>query len=103
MKRTIDSRRFQSITRQVERMFMSIEGRWRAESKQPDHSLETPFYIPAIGSVSRPRRPLKCADTFVVTDSHGDIGASAGDPDGLFHADTRFLSRLGLLLYDQTP
>jgi glycogen debranching enzyme len=31
-------------------------------------------------------------------DSHGDIGVSSGGPDGLFHADTRFLSQLGVLL-----
>ena len=31
-------------------------------------------------------------------DSCGDLGASAGGPDGLFHCDTRFLSRLELLL-----
>jgi glycogen debranching enzyme len=59
---------------------------------------EVPFYIPATGPASRPRRTLKYGDTFVVLDSHGDIGASAGGPDGLFHADTRFLSRLELLL-----
>ena len=29
-------------------------------------------------------------DTFIVIDSHGDIGASAGGPDGLFHHDTRY-------------
>jgi len=31
-----------------------------------------------------------------VLDSHGDIGASAGGPDGLFNADTRYLARLEL-------
>src|SRR6266566_7082456 len=59
---------------------------------------EAPFYIPATGPASRPRRTLKHDDTFIVLDSHGDIGASAGGPDGLFHCDTRFLSRLELLL-----
>src|SRR5216684_7792189 len=59
---------------------------------------EAPFYIPATGSGTRPRYVLKHDDTFVVLDSHGDIGASAGGPDGLFHCDTRFLSRLELLL-----
>jgi glycogen debranching enzyme len=33
-----------------------------------------------------------------VFDSHADIGATTGGPDGVFHADTRFLSRLELLL-----
>jgi N-terminal domain of (some) glycogen debranching enzymes len=32
-------------------------------------------------------------NTFVVSDSSGDIEASATNPTGLFAADTRFLSR----------
>jgi glycogen debranching enzyme len=64
---------------------------------------EAPFYIPATGPATRPRRTLKHNDTFVVLDSHGDIGASAGGPDGLFHCDTRFLSRLELLLNGMQP
>jgi glycogen debranching enzyme len=64
---------------------------------------ETPFYIPATGPASRPRRTLKHDDTFVVLDSHGDIGASAGGPDGLFHCDTRFLSRLEFSLNGVQP
>jgi glycogen debranching enzyme len=58
---------------------------------------EVPFYIPATGPPARPRRTLKSGDTFIVVDSHGDIGVSPGGPDGLFHADTRFLSRLEVL------
>ena len=54
---------------------------------------ESPFYIPMTGPLARPRRTLKHDDTFVVLDSHGDIGASAGGPDGLFHCDTRHLAR----------
>src|SRR6202521_5052583 len=64
---------------------------------------EAPFYIPATGSGTRPRYVLKHDDTFVVLDSHGDIGGSAGGPDGLFHCDTRFLSRLELLLNGMQP
>src|SRR6266545_1603719 len=64
---------------------------------------ETPFYIPATGPATRPRRTLKHDDTFVVLDSHGDIGASAGGTDGLFHCDTRFLSHLELLLNGMQP
>src|SRR4051812_43007746 len=59
---------------------------------------ETIFYIPATGPAARPRRTLKRDDTFLVVDAHGDIGASAGGPDGLFHHDTRFLSRLEVLV-----
>ena len=61
------------------------------------------FYIPATGPASRPRHVLKYDDTFVVLDSHGDIGASAGGPDGLFHCDTRFLSHLEFLLNGSQP
>jgi glycogen debranching enzyme len=68
-----------------------------------DTASETPFYIPATGPATRPRRTLKHDDTFVVLDSHGDIGASAGGPDGLFHCDTRFLSRLELSLNGTQP
>src|ERR1700748_711620 len=64
---------------------------------------ESPFYIPMTGPASRPRRSLKHDDTFIVLDSHGDIGASAGGPDGLFHHDTRYLARLALVLDDLPP
>lgn len=64
---------------------------------------ETPFYIPATGSTSRPRRTLKANDTFAVVDSHGDIGASSGEPDGIFNNDTRYLSRLELTINDLEP
>src|ERR1700743_3896758 len=64
---------------------------------------ESPFYIPMTGPAARPRRSLKHDDTFIVLDSHGDIGASAGGPDGLFNADTRYLSRLDLPLDDVQP
>ena len=64
---------------------------------------EAPFYIPATGPATRPRRSLKHGESFVVLDSHGDIGASAGGPDGLFHNDTRFVSHLELLLNGMQP
>src|ERR671934_644319 len=64
---------------------------------------EAPFYIPATGLATRPRCTLKHDDTFLVVDSHGDIGATAGGSDGLFHCDTRFLSHLELLLNGMQP
>ncbi|MGJ4929452.1 glycogen debranching N-terminal domain-containing protein [Bradyrhizobium sp. HKCCYLS2038] len=64
---------------------------------------EQPFYIPMTGPAARPRRSLKHDDTFIVLDGHGDIGASAGGPDGLFNADTRYLARLELTLEDVQP
>jgi glycogen debranching enzyme len=57
------------------------------------------------GDIEEPRVPqrlyaLKDGDTFLVADSHGDI---AGAADGLFHDDTRILSRWELLLGDRSP
>src|SRR5271170_7843046 len=69
-----------------------------------DTVAEAPFYIiPSIGPSARPRRTLKDGDTFAVFDSHGDMGASAGGPDGLFDRDTRYLSRLELLIDGMPP
>jgi glycogen debranching enzyme len=65
--------------------------------------VEQPFYIPMTGPATRPRRSLKHDDTFIVLDSHGDIGASAGGQDGLFHADTRYLAKLQLVFEDVQP
>jgi len=64
---------------------------------------ETPFYIAAKGPTARPRRILKHNDTFAVVDNHGDIGVAAGEPDGLFNHDTRYLSRLELTLNGVQP
>ncbi|MCC6888412.1 MAG: amylo-alpha-1,6-glucosidase [Hyphomicrobiales bacterium] len=59
---------------------------------------EVPFYIPATGPATRPRRTLKHDDCFVVLDSHGDIGATPGGPDGVYCCDTRYLGHLELTL-----
>jgi glycogen debranching enzyme len=64
---------------------------------------EDSFYIFAAQSVSRPQSVLKHNDTFVVFDDHGDIGVSPSGTDGLFYRDTRFLSRLQLLMNDTQP
>ncbi|MFX5260787.1 glycogen debranching N-terminal domain-containing protein, partial [Acinetobacter baumannii] len=66
-------------------------------------SVEAPFYIPATAATSRPRSSIKHNDTFAVLDSHGDIGAIGGAPDGLFHTDTRHLSHLELLINGTHP
>jgi glycogen debranching enzyme len=67
---------------------------------RPELLKETAFYIPAKGSPTRHRYKLKHNDTFVVMDSHGDIGAALGE-DGVFNNDTRFLSLLELHLNRQ--
>jgi glycogen debranching enzyme len=72
-------------------------------NKGPDGFSEVPFYISARGQGSRARRTLKQGDTFVVMDSHGDLGAFAGGEDGLFHCDTRYLSYLEVVLDGLQP
>ncbi len=68
-----------------------------------DEPVEQSFYIPMTGPAARPRRSLKHDDTFIVLDGHGDIGASAGGPDGLFNTDTRYLARLELTIEQVQP
>jgi glycogen debranching enzyme len=65
---------------------------------------ETPFYIAATQqTASWPSRALKYGDTFIVLDSRGDISATSGGSAGLFHLDTRYLSRLELLVNAARP
>jgi glycogen debranching enzyme len=77
---------------------MSIDAASQATDLPVDQAAETPFYIPATGSSIRQRSVLKHDDTFAVFDSHGDIGADTGGPDGIYVDDTRFLSRLEMSL-----
>ena len=74
-----------------------------AGTSTQDPTEKTPFYIPATASAARPRHTLKHGDTFAVIDSHGDVGASVGGPDGLFDHDTRYLSRFEMLLAGTQP
>jgi glycogen debranching enzyme len=64
--------------------------------------LEAAFTITA-SEPARPPRALKYGDTFIVLDGRGDITASSGDSAGLFHDDTRHLSRLELLVNGTPP
>jgi len=71
--------------------------------REAEHFPEPPFYISATGSSTRPRYTMKHDDSFLVLDNHGDIGASAGGPDGLFHMDTRHLAHFELLINGLQP
>lgn len=82
---------------------MSIDQALSEPAVREDTLADTPFYIPTTGAATRPRRTLKYGDMFAVLDTHGDIGASAGDADGVFHCDTRYLSRLEVLVNDMQP
>jgi len=54
--------------------------------------------------VSRKERVASLdADTFMVSDLHGDVDASPTEPEGLFSQDTRFLSRWKLTVDGKLP
>jgi glycogen debranching enzyme len=62
------------------------------------------FYILSTsGRVDDRTRVLKSGDTFAVFDRFGDIEALGPPELGLYHQDTRFLSRLALRLEGQRP
>jgi glycogen debranching enzyme len=62
-----------------------------------------PFYIPATEPATRLRRTMKHGDCFVMVDTHGDVGAAPGGPDGLFYLDTRYLSHFEMLINGAQP
>ncbi|MEQ1490208.1 MAG: amylo-alpha-1,6-glucosidase [Terricaulis sp.] len=63
-----------------------------------------PFLVAAKSSLQEQRpRTLKHGDTFAVYDQNGDIIATPGSPEGLFHADMRHLSHLSLTLNGARP
>ncbi len=74
-----------------------------AERSSADKPQVMSFDIAVTASPVRPRHALKHDDSFLVVDSHGDIGVSAGGPDGLFHRDTRYLSHLELRINGLQP
>jgi glycogen debranching enzyme len=62
------------------------------------------YYISATSSAVDPKRlVLKCDDTFGVFDRFGDVLPLGRGEQGLYHQDTRFLSRLSLSLEGQRP
>jgi hypothetical protein len=81
---------------------MSIE-RLTATRANAEPAADLSFAIAVTESAERPRHTMKHGDSFLVLDSHGDIGVSAGGPDGLFHHDTRYLSQFGLLVNGLQP
>jgi glycogen debranching enzyme len=68
-----------------------------------ESSPESQFNITATPAAGRPPRTLKYGDSFMVLDSRGDIAAASGRSAGLFHLDTRYLSRLELLVNGAPP
>jgi glycogen debranching enzyme len=63
-----------------------------------------PFVIPATDKTPSYRtRVLKHGDTFLVVDPYGDAQARDPAAEGLFHADTRYLSHLSLTVNGHRP
>lgn len=62
------------------------------------------FYILSTSSMADDRtRVLKQGDTFAVFDRHGDIRTVGQGVQGIYHKDTRYLSRLELRLGNHRP
>jgi glycogen debranching enzyme len=82
-------------------------------SSRPDpaassHSVDevpSPQYAIAVTDTLQQRRTrtLKHGNTFAVIDHRGDIGGEPGNPEGLYHRDTRMLSQFQLLFEEARP
>jgi len=73
-------------------------------SHSVDEALAPQFAIAVSATLQQRRtRTLKHGDTFAVFDHRGDIGGELGNPEGLYHRDTRMLSHLQLLLEEERP
>jgi glycogen debranching enzyme len=70
---------------------------------EDDETAESPFYIPATAIPAYRPRTLKDGDTFLLVDLFGDAQGTVSSSEGLFHEDTRFLSRLFLTIDGQRP
>jgi glycogen debranching enzyme len=78
------------------------------EPTTPSNSVDeapAPQFAIAVSATLQQRRTrtLKHGDTFAVFDHRGDIGGEPGNPEGLYHRDTRMLSQLNLLLEEERP
>src|SRR3954463_8114523 len=70
---------------------------------EPDVAMQE-FYIAAHDSlVDEPPRTLKHGDTFALFDHYGDLASRRGNTLGLYHEDTRYLSRLKLTIEQRSP
>jgi glycogen debranching enzyme len=78
---------------------------YRRQSAASEIEAPTPKYHIAAQSTLHERRTrtLKHGDTFAVFDQRGDMAGASGNSEGLYHRDTRILSRFELLLEDARP
>lgn len=80
----------------------------KPQPASPSHSVDevpAPQFAIAVSDTLQQRRTrtLKHGDTFIVMDHRGDIGGEPGNPEGLYHRDTRILSEFQLLLEEARP
>ncbi|HEY4113091.1 MAG TPA: amylo-alpha-1,6-glucosidase [Rhizomicrobium sp.] len=69
-----------------------------------DENHPASFYIAASANIQESwPRVLKHGNTFAMFDQHGDILHAAGNPAGIFHEDTRYLSGCYLLIEGHRP
>lgn len=69
-----------------------------------DEEFRSNFLIEPDASLSERRtQSLKHGDTFAVFDQSGDISSTPGNPQGIFHRDTRHLSLFCLTVCSKTP
>jgi glycogen debranching enzyme len=72
--------------------------------KREDEAAPGPVMVPGVVSLAASsRRTLKHGDSFAMFDEFGDIVEVEHSPAGLFHFDTRFLSRLFFTLEGHRP
>src|ERR1051325_6152123 len=72
--------------------------------KREDEAATGPVLVPGVVSLAASsRRTLKQGDTFAMFDEFGDVFEIEHSPAGLFHHDTRFLSRLRFTLEGHRP
>jgi glycogen debranching enzyme len=72
--------------------------------KREGESTTAAFLVPGVVTLAASsRRTLKHGDTFAMFDEFGDVHELERSPTGLFHHDTRFLSRLHLTLEGHRP
>lgn len=71
--------------------------------KKHDESTQT-YYIAAQASLAELKpRTLKHGDTFALFDRFGDLSSEEGSPEGVYHEDIRFLSRLRFTIEGHAP
>jgi glycogen debranching enzyme len=71
---------------------------------QAESQLSAAVMVPAVVTLATPtRRTLKQGESFALLDTFGDIVEEPLSPTGLFHHDTRYLSRLTLSLEGHRP